>query len=143
MGIGFRVFLVDDDDTLYRLPMARYRRLRQRDPRESLPQYAGKRVRCAMVAVEVEGRKPLAITRIDYSMLAFDSEGRIDKTELEKMARHAIESLPLYREEKDSGKVIDARGQFAKRRYEHEFKWKPTPAIQGAIVAAIFAKEPA
>jgi hypothetical protein len=39
--------------------------------------------------------------------------------------------------------VIDARTHFAKKRYEHEFKWTPTPEIQAAIVSEIFNKEPA
>ncbi len=34
-------------------------------------------------------------------------------------------------------KVIDAQHRFAKRRYEHEFKWKPSRKVEEAIVAAI------
>lgn len=56
MGIGIRVFLIDDNDSLQRLPLARLERLLHFDRRESLHLYAGKRVRCAMVVVEVEGR---------------------------------------------------------------------------------------
>jgi len=142
MGTGFRIFLVDDDDSLHRLPMARYQRLRRREPGESLPRYAGKRVRCAMVVLEVVGRRPISMIHIDYYMLAFDDEGRIDPAELEKEARLAVEALPPIDEEK-SERVIDARTHFAKRRYEHEFKWTPTPEIQAAIVSEIFNKEPA
>ena len=47
MGIGIRVFLVDDDDSIKRLPLTRYERLARRDPKERLPQHAGKRVRFA------------------------------------------------------------------------------------------------
>lgn len=143
MGTGFRIFLVDDDDSLKRLPMARYQRLCRREPEEHLPQYAGKRVRCAMVVLEVAGRVPLAIDRIDYYMLPFDAEGYIDTAELEKEARLAVEVLPPFADEEPSGKVIDARSHFAKKRYEHEFKWTPTQEIQAAIVAAILGKEPA
>jgi hypothetical protein len=53
MGIGIRVFLIDDNDTLHRISMARLDRLLHFDRRESLHLYAGKRVRCAMVVVEV------------------------------------------------------------------------------------------
>jgi len=45
MGISLRIFIVNDDDTLQRLPLARYDRLLERNPKESMPQYAGKRVR--------------------------------------------------------------------------------------------------
>jgi len=143
MGTGFRIFLVDDDDSLHHLPMARYQRLRRREPGESLPQYAGKRVRCAMVVLEVAGRKPISMNRIDYYMLTFDDQGRVDTAELEKEARLAVEVLPPYIDEEQSGRVIDARTHFAKKRYEHEFKWTPTPEIQAAIVSEIFNKEPA
>ena len=140
MGIGFRVFLVDSDDSLQRLSMAHYERLLQRKPRERLPQYAGKRVRCAMVMLEVAGRKPLAINRIDYSMLSFDAEGRIDVTEREKEARLAVEAMPPFIEEQRHGQVIDARSHFAKKRYKHEFKWIPSREIEAAIVAAVFGR---
>jgi hypothetical protein len=143
MGAGFRIFLVDDDDSLHRLPMARYQRLRRREPGESLPQFAGKRVRCAMVVLEVVRGNPISIDHIDYYMLTFDDEGRVDTAELEKEARLAVEALPPYIDEEQSGRVIDARTHFAKKRYQHEFKWTPTPEIQAAIVSEIFNKEPA
>lgn len=37
MGIGFRVFLIDDSDSLQRLSMARYERLLDGEPGEQLP----------------------------------------------------------------------------------------------------------
>jgi hypothetical protein len=143
MGTGVRVFVIDDDGSLKRIPMARYERLRRHEPEGRFPEYAGRRVRCAMVLLQVAGRVPLSIERIDYYLLPFDDGGFIDTTEEEKEARLAVEILPAIGYEERSGQVINARRQFAKRRYEHEFKWRPTPAIQAAIVAAIFGKEPA
>ena len=142
MGIGFRVFLIDDNDSLHRLPMARYERLLDGVPGERLPQFVGKRrVRCAMVYLEVEGRKPQSIIRIDYQIIPLDEQGRIDRSEQEKEMRLAFEfTSPLssiFREERP-GKIFDARNQFAKKRYEQEFKWSPSPEIQEAIMTAIF-----
>jgi len=34
--------------------------------------------------------------------------------------------------------VIDAQHHFAKKRFDHQFKWKPTPEIEMAILKAIF-----
>ena len=80
MGIGFRVFLIDDNDSLQRLSMARYQRLIDGELGERLPQYAGKRVRCAMVYLEVEGRTPQSIIRIDYTIMPLDEKvGSIDR----------------------------------------------------------------
>ncbi len=138
MGIGIRVFLIDDNDSLQRISMARLNRLLHFDRREGLQQYAGKRVRCAMVVLEVAGRQVLAIGNIDYFLLQFNDQGRIDKKEWEKGMRLGMELLPPLRDEQYPHQVIDAQHRFAKRRYEHEFKWKPSRKVEEAIVAAAF-----
>ena len=138
MGIGCRVFFVDDNDSLQRISMVRLTRLLHFDRRESLQQYAGKRVRCAMVFLEVAGRQVLAIRNIDYFLLQFDDKGRIDKKEWEKGMRLGMELLPSLHDEQDPKQIINAQHRFAKRRYEHEFKWKPSRKVEEAIVAAIF-----
>ena len=144
VGIGFRVFLVNDNDTLHRVSMARYQRLLDDACGERLLEHAGKRVRCALVILDVERRKPQSVIRIDYHIIAFDEEGRIDKTEQEKELRLASEFMsPLSTmfEAEHKGKILDARSQFAKKRYENEFKWSPTPEIEDAIITSIFGKD--
>jgi hypothetical protein len=146
MGTGFRIFLVNDDDSLRRIPMARYERLLRFEPEERLPEYAGKRVRCVFVALDVLGRTPLTIRHIDHFMLSFDEDGRIDTNAWDRETRLAGEmvgsiigeSLPR---ESPSAKVIDGRGHFARRRYFHEFKWVLTPQVEANIITAIFGKE--
>ena len=138
MGITCRVFFVDDNDSLQRISMARLDRLLHFDRRESLQQYAGKRVRCAMVFLEVTGRQVQAIRNIDYLLLQFDDKGGIDKKEWEKGMRLGMELLPFILNEEPPKKVINAQHRFAKRRYEHEFKWKPSRKVEQAIMAAVF-----
>ena len=82
MGMVFRIFLIDDNDSIHRLSIARFDRLLRHDAGEGLAQYAGKRVRCAIVLLEMMGRKPVAINHIDYPMLLFDVDGLIDTAEL-------------------------------------------------------------
>ena len=94
MGIGIRIFVVNDDDSIKRLALARYDRLLERDPKERLPQYAGKRVRYALAVVDLVDREPVEILRIQYSYLSFDSEGCIDPVEGEREARLLLEILP-------------------------------------------------
>jgi len=117
--------------------MAKLERLLYFDRRESLPQYAGKRVRCAIVFVEGARRWVLAIQNIEYSILTFDAKGRIDKKEWEKGMRLGMDLLPPLYGKDHPKQMIDARHRFAKRRYEHEFKWKPSRKVEQAIVAAI------
>ena len=138
MGVGFRIFLIDDDDTIKRLPQTRYERLHRGDHKECFPQYAGKRVRCAEAAVQLAERKPVAILRIVYLVLSFDSEGRLDLAEKQKGRRLAMEAHPLLPAERESPQVIDASHRFAKKRYERVYKWKPTPKVEAAIIDAIF-----
>ncbi len=38
--------------------------------------------------------------------------------------------------ETNSKQVIDARDRFMKRRYDHEFKWKPSRKVEEGIMAA-------
>jgi hypothetical protein len=140
MGIGLRIFLVNDDDSLERLAMARYEGLLRRDPEECLPQYAGKRVRYALVAYEVENRKPVEILRIEYSYLSLDSEGRIDAAEQEREMMLAVEVLPPVLPEQQSRQLVDAQHRFAKKRYDHKYRWIPSPELETAIVNAVLGK---
>jgi len=43
-----------------------------------------------------------------------------------------------FTKDESAGKIIDARSRFAKKRYEQEYKWEPTPEIEKAIEAAVF-----
>ena len=138
MGIGCRLFFVDDNDSLQRIPTARLDRLLHFDRRESLQQYAGKRVRCAMVFLEVAGRQVQAIMDINYLLIPLNVKGQIDKKEWEKGMRLGMDLLPPLSDEQYPKHVIDAQHRFAKRRYEHEFKWKPSRKVENAIVAAVF-----
>jgi hypothetical protein len=138
MGYGFRFFIVDDDDSLHLIPMARFNRLLDWDPDECLPEFAGQKKRCALVVLEVKGRTPLEIYHIDYIMLSFDAQGRIDKPEYERVSHLAIRSFSPDLGDEQPGNIIDAGRQFNRRRYENEVRWNPTPAIEYAIDNAIF-----
>ena len=140
MGISLRIFLIEDDDSIKRLALAKYERLLEGNPKERLPQYADKRVRYALAMVDLKDRQPLEILRIQYSYIYFDSEGRIDATDLEEETRLAYEALSSWPIERLRGPVIDARQKFAKKRFNHKYKWTPTPEIEARIVKEIFGK---
>jgi len=140
MGTGLRVFLVNDDDSLKRFPLARLERLFQGHPEECLLQYAGKRVRYALVMVDLVNRKPVEILRIQYAILTFDSEGKIDAAELEKEMRLGVDMVPIGTIEPLSRKVVDAEHHFLQKRYENRYLWKPTPEIEETIVKVVFGQ---
>ena len=63
MGLSVRIFIVEEDDTIKRRPLTRYERLLKRDPNESLPKYAGKRVRYALIVINLVNRRPIEFVR--------------------------------------------------------------------------------
>ena len=89
-----------------------------------------------MAFVEVAGRQVLSIRNIDYFLLHFDAKGQLDKEEWEKGMRLGMELLPFVPDKEHPKQVINAQHHFAKRRYEHEFKWKPSRKLEEAIIAA-------
>ena len=137
MGLGLRIFIVNDDNSLKRLSLKKYERLMKRDPDISFPQYAGKRVRYAEVTIEFKNRKPAEILRLEYFIMHFDSKGRIDGTVRDDVMSLGVNLAPPIHFETDSV-VIDAQHRFAKKRFDHQFRWKPTPEIEMAILKAIF-----
>jgi len=138
MGLGMRIFIVKDDGSLERLPFGRYNRLLQRHPSERLFQYAGKRVRFAVIVVESINRKPVEILKCQYSYLSFDSDGMINKGgEREvKLAMDMLEPVIIER----AKQVVDVRHKFSRKRYAREYRWEPSPGIEAAIRKAIFGR---
>ena len=140
MGMSLRVFIVNDDDSLQRIALSKYERMRDRDPRGRFPEYAGKRVRYALVFVDLENRQPVEILRVQYSYLYFDVEGLIEADNMEKATKLALETLPSVLPKEYDEPIIDARQKFAKRRFDHLYHWTPTPEIEAAIFSEIFGK---
>jgi hypothetical protein len=111
------------------------------DATESLPQYAGKRVRFAEVAVELIQRKPVSILRLLYVIMSFDGEGRIDVSEQKKARRLSADMMVPFAMEGGPSRIIDATHHFAKKRFDHQYRWTPSPEIEKAIMDAIFGKD--
>jgi hypothetical protein len=143
MGTSTRIFLVDDNDTIRRFPLSRFERLLREDPEECLPEFAGKRVRCVLSILELLGRQPVEIIRLEYFVLSFDSQGRLDRSEREKAKELAVHMVPPYSDRRVAESLVDAKHHFAKKQFADRYKWTPTPEIEAAIFDAIFGKSPA
>lgn len=139
MGLGMRIFIVKNDGSLERLPVGKYNRLLRHDSNERLLQYAGKRVRCAVIVVESKDRIPVEIVKSQYSYLLFDSNGRLLMEWDEKEARLAMDMLEPVTADIDK-QVVDARHKFARKRYAREYLWQPSPEIEAAISKEIFGR---
>ncbi len=137
MGLSIRVFIVEDDDSIKRLPLAQYERLLKRDPNESLLKYAGRRIRYALIVVDLVNRRPIEIVRDQFGFLDFDAEGRLKMAEHEKKESLAFDMLAPILSDQTNSRVIDARHKFAKKSYLDKFSWAPTDEIIAAIAKAI------
>jgi len=142
MGLSIRIFIVEDDDTVKRLPLARYERLLNRDPDERLSKYAGKRVRYALIVVNLVNRRPIEVVRDEYAYLDFDKEGRFKEPVYEEVESSALDMLDVLslEEQKKDRRVIDARHKFASKRYFDKNRWQPTDEIITVIADTIFGK---
>jgi hypothetical protein len=141
MGLSIRIFIVEEDDTIKRLPLARYERLLIRDPNERLPKYAGKRVRYALIVVDLVHRRPIEVVRDEFAYLDFDEEGRFKEPAYENDDSSAFDMLDFFLlEQQQDKRVIDARHKFARKRYFDKHRWEPTDEIVTAIAEAIFGK---
>ena len=138
MGLGTRIFIVEEDDSLKRLSLKQYNRLIKGHPDKGLMQYAGKRIRYALIVLEMMNRKPVEILMTEYSFLTFDSKDRLDASERKKATRLVMDTLePIVPELKSCG-VIDVKHRFAKKRFDDRYIWEPTPEIEAAIWITIF-----
>lgn len=134
MGISCRMYLLDQDDTLYRLPSAKFDRM-LRDPTTCrLPRFAGSRVRMTDVAVALIDRQPSRVIWITFAFLAFDDDGCFDFSSFDRHQRARAElslALPSL-ESKSEGVVVDAANRFVAQGG----LWTPSIALQRRIDAA-------
>ena len=138
LGIGIKIFVVNDDDSIKRFPASRFEKVIRRDPEVILSHYAGKRVRFIEVALELHQRKPVQILRIQPFVLSFDSEGLVDKSDQEQERRLIAEAIATPLIKKEPNNVIDAQHRFAKKHLDHKYRWTPTVEMEKAILDAIF-----
>ena len=140
MGLSIRVFIVEDHDSINRLQLTKYERLLKRSSDEHLLKYAGKRVRYALLVVDLVNRRPTEIVRDQFGFLEFDDEGQLKIAEQGKMESLAFDMLAPILSDQTNSRVIDARHKFAKKSYLDKFSWTPTDEIIAAIAKAIFGK---
>jgi len=122
MGLGMRVFIVNDDETLTRVPTKRYDLLLRGDPGGKLKLFAGKRVRHALAVIDFVDRKPAEILMIQYGFLNFDPQGLLDPVERVAAVRLAMEMPePIRSDPIIPDGVIQARHRFARKRYKNKY----------------------
>jgi hypothetical protein len=132
MSIGVRVMFLDGD-RIIRVSQRRFERLVDRDLNEAMPEYAGQRIRCAMVYVQLADRKPVEVVRIDYMVLPLDPEGRVD-ADLQSRKMMLAGEMFGFGMTGTAERVVDFGPYLAEKQYRAEYKWKPTENEERALV---------
>lgn len=138
MGFGIRIFFIDEDDKIIRIPASRFERIRDRHSKELLLEYKNSRIRYAEIILELENRKPISIIRNIYGYLHVDSEGKVDQDFLDKEGQVAISMMPSISLPGEPENVIHARDKFAQKRFKNEFTWTPSFELEQEIFKKSF-----
>jgi len=117
MRLSNRMFLLDQEDDLYRLPNAKFDRM-IRDPNcHSFPRFAGARLRMADMLVEILDRHPIRVVWSSFGILAFDQEGYFDPSafDVHQRARAELALAPTITMPDGKMTVVNAATRFVAR----------------------------
>ena len=134
MRLACRMFLLDREDNLYRLPASTFERMLRDPKKHPLPAFAGSRVRMSDVAIELVDGAPVRVVWSTFDILVFDRSGRFDAAAYERHQRACAELgavLPLA-QASGGGTVVDAATRFVVQGG----CWVPSPALKRIIGAA-------
>ena len=126
MGVGFRVYIFEEKGSIIRIPFTKYEKLWDRDPETTFPQYAGKKVRCALIYVRLKDRKSVSTWKMDFHIVTFNKKGRLDQKVLDEGSRLGMAALGRISSKGE--KVIDIQYELALKEYHKNFSWTPSEA---------------
>ena len=138
MGLSFRMFLLDQDDVLFRLPNTKFNQMLRNPTSHRLPRFAGTRVRMTNVGVELIDRQAVQVVWITVNVLTFDDEGYFDASSFDRhqRARAELGLAKLVDESTSAPTVIDAASRFVAQGG----CWKPSGKLQRAIDQAALGR---
>ncbi len=132
MSYSVRTFLVGPDETLYRLPSAKFSRMLDDPASHRLARFTGQRVRLAEAIVEIHERTPRAVVRLIFEMLRFDEEGRLDRSAFlrQNAALAELAMGRVLRQPVTPGEtIVDASSRFIAQGG----RWQPSPSLERNI----------
>jgi hypothetical protein len=131
MGMSGRMFLIDQDDELYRLPNFKFDQMLRDPTSHRLPRFAGARLRMASLVVELLNRQPIRVVWITFSFLSFDDKGYFDSRAFDRhqRARAELAWAPVFAEPEGITSVVDATTRFVAQGG----RWAPSSALARRI----------
>ena len=136
-SIGIRNYLLDDDDNIYRLSIAKLDRLISGLTGNEIARFSGKKIRKVEIVVKLVDRRPVEVIRVAYHYLHFKDDGSLDLIKYDNDARDCVEAampdlfskVPLLPGE-SSKNVLFSTQKFAKRKYVSSVSWKPNSKLE-------------
>ncbi len=138
MTLSYRIYFVDENDSIKKMSQDKFQRLMNGDRKTSCPEYAGKKMRNVFVLLDIEDRKPLKIRRVDGGYVTFDEDGRFDKEDSLEQMSAAMSCMSIPGVTADDPNVIDAQSKFAQKTFDHKYKWEPGEYLMSEIERMIF-----
>jgi hypothetical protein len=138
MGISHRMFLIDSEDRLYRLPTSTFQAMLQAPALRRYRQFAGQRIRTASICIELIDRQPTEIVRATFDILTFDADGYLERDlYLQQQSSRAERAMaPVIFDLPSSTDVVDAASRFI----AHGGCWIPSGSLARAIEDAALAR---
>lgn len=140
MGIGFRMFLFEQDGTMRRISQRLYDELC--DGATTMPEYAGQTLRFAVAETDNVNRRPVRIGYLGCPRYRFDERGSIE-TSVDEGLRDITEVFDRRPKRRGKARIAcaDRVVSIADRLEEKRraaYRWEPTPAEVTRIVNAIW-----
>ncbi len=125
MSVSIRKFLLDRDDTHYRLPTATFDRKNRFPKTPRLPRFARQRVRSAEVVVELMNGRAIAVIRSVFSMMTFKRDGTLLSPLRDPHVLARAELALVLAPPDPRASVAEAASRFVARGGQ----WKPPAAL--------------
>jgi len=138
MGVGSRVFLVSGDNTVNRFSLQRFDQLHSEAKTQQAAEFAGQKIRYIQVLLKMVEGKPVKILHLECGFLRFDKDGRLDSDAGWDQMRLAVDMVESGWVADNPAALVNARHLFARREYDHKYRWKPSAAVLKRVGEAIF-----
>ncbi|WP_332848140.1 hypothetical protein [Massilia sp. S19_KUP03_FR1] len=143
MGVGFRIFLVGEDDSINRLSVKSFSDFYLRQ-KPTLPKFSNSTITVAVAICALDGRVPTEIIKLDCMRVKVGADGAQDEESYKAETRLMAWQLSAPSHNSDSAKlsdssVVNAEDRFDARRWAQLHPKLSGPALK-RILQALFGR---
>ena len=131
-NLKVRYFFVGEDESLNRIPLARYQRIFNRA--QPITLYAGKSLRFIEAIVECHGDGNEELVNASFLRHQFDEQGLWDENEKHRNMRGAMEAASAV----GKGAYME---EISRTEHIDPFRWNPTAELVERLLRAIRTKK--